>query len=242
MICRFFGQRRVGSASRRVLCWVLSFALVLQTFPVFAFAHPPRRSGRAAIPSPYPPFLIGPGDMLSVTVYGEKDLPDKYLVDSSGTIEFPLIGEIILGSLTQVEASRALTHALSKYLRNPQVTVLVTDSAQYTVAVMGNVVKPGKYLIRGLPTLLGALAQAGGPLANSALNSVVLIRDNKSIRMPLNVYFEPGNIAQSQPLIYPGDVLYVPVSPWPTFGEWAIVASLLTSAAVLAEAVYQVRH
>jgi len=222
--------------TRRVLCWVLSLSLILQALPLLAFADVP-----ATAAAQYPPFLIGPGDMLSVTVYGEKDLPDKYLVDSTGTIEFPLVGPVMLGSMTQVEAAKALTVALSKYLNDPQVTVLVTDSAQYTVSVLGNVVKPGKYLIRGLPTLLGALAEAGGPMANSDLGSVVLVRGDTTIKMPLDIYLEPHHVPQSQPLLYPGDILYVPTSPWPSFAEWAIIASLLSSAAVLADAIYT-RH
>ena len=238
--------------ARRFLCWALSLGMILQAVPVLAFADPApapvSTTAPASAPAPapesaatrsqYPPFLIGPGDMLSITVVGEKEMPTVYLVDSAGTIEFPLVGPMVLGSLTQLEAAQALTRALSKYLNDPQVTVLVTDSAQYTVSVMGNVVKPGKYLIRGLPTLMGALAQAGGPMANSDLHNVVLMRGNETFKMPLDIYLQPHNIAQSQPLLYPGDILYVPTSPWPTFAEWAIIASLLSSAAVLADAVY----
>jgi polysaccharide biosynthesis/export protein len=227
-----------GNGLRRALCWVISLALIFQAFPALALAEPAPGPETSLARAKYPPFLIGPGDMLSVTVLGEKEMPTTYLVDSAGDIEFPLVGPVNLGSLTQLEASQVLTKALSKYLNDPQVTVLVTDSAQYTVSVMGNVVKPGKYLIRGLPTLLGALAQAGGPLANSDLGSVVLVRGDKAFKMPLDIYFEPHHFAQSQPLLYPGDILYVPTSPWPTFAEWAIIASLLSSAAVLADAVY----
>src|ERR1700677_1147412 len=98
---------RLKARPRRVLCWVLSFAMALQALPLLAFADPPTPAV-----AQYPPFLIGPGDMLSVTVYGEKDLPDKYLVDSTGAIEFPLVGPVMLGSMTQLEASQALPRAL----------------------------------------------------------------------------------------------------------------------------------
>lgn len=224
---------------RRTFCWILSAALLLQFLPALALAD--ASAGARGVSSHYPPFLIGPGDMLSVTVFGETDLPDKYLVDSTGAIEFPLVGPVMLVGKTQVQAARVLTRALSKYLHDPQVTVLVTDSAQYTVSVLGNVVKPGIYLIRGLPTLLGALAEAGGPLPNSALDSVVLVRGDKTIRMPLDIYLQPHPLAQSQPLLYPGDILYVPTSVWPSIAEWAIIASLVSSAAVVADALYT-RH
>jgi polysaccharide export outer membrane protein len=139
--------------------------------------------------------------------------------------------------LTQVQASQALGKALAKYLKEPQVTVLVVDSAQYTVSVMGNVAKPGIYLIRGLPTLLGAIAEAGGPLPDTALNSTVLIRGNRSIEMPLGIYLDPSRAAQPQPLLYPGDMIYVPSSHWPTLAEWGIIASILSSTALLIEVI-----
>jgi protein involved in polysaccharide export with SLBB domain len=192
----------------------------------------------------YPPMLIGPGDMLNVTVFGQdpKSLPPSFLVDSAGYIVFPLVGAVKIGGLTQLEASQALEKALREYMKSPQVTVLVTDSAQYTVSVMGNVVKPGSYLIRGIPTLLGAIAASGGPLPNSALNKTVLIRDNKSTNIPLEVYLDSSKIEHDQPLILPGDIIYVPQSLWPTPAEWGIIASILSSAAVLTEAISNYHH
>lgn len=183
----------------------------------------------------YPPFLIGPGDLLAVNVFGEKDLPTSFLVDSSGTIVFPPIGAVDLGGLTQVEAARVLTAALARYIKDPMVTVLVTDSAQYTVSVIGNVVKPGRYLIRGMPTLLGALAEAGGPLPNTALNRTVLVRANKTYELSMGNYLDTGGGTQLEPVLFPGDIIYVPASRWPTLGDWGIIASILTSAAILYE-------
>jgi polysaccharide export outer membrane protein len=223
---------------------MVALALPVQTLPG-ALQAQSVRANADGIPTNgkghirYPPLLIGPGDLLNVTVFGEEkeELPTSFLVDSNGTIGFPLVGAVVVGGLTQVQASRLLAAHLAKYLKDPQVTVLVTDSAQYTVSVIGNVVKPGKYLIRGVPTLLGALAEAGGPLPHSELNDTVLVRNNRSIKMPLGVYFDPSNVPQSEPLIFPGDVIFVPLSPWPTVAEWGIIAGILSSAAVLADAV-----
>jgi polysaccharide export outer membrane protein len=183
----------------------------------------------------YPPFLIGPGDLLNVNVFGEHDLPTSFLVDSAGTIVFPPIGAVDLGGLTQVEASQVLTAALAKYIKDPMVTVLVQESSQYTVSVIGNVQKPGKYLIRGLPTLLGAVAEAGGPMPHSALNSTVLVRGNRSYELELGHFLDTGRGPQAEPVLLPGDIIYVPASSWPTLGDWGIIVSILTSVAVLYE-------
>jgi polysaccharide export outer membrane protein len=223
------------SPAFRILCWTLALCLGAQGLPAIL------RAGDApALPLTtehfsYPPFLIGPGDLLTVNVFGEKDLPSSFLVDSSGTIVFPPIGAVDLGGLTQVEASRVLTAALAKFIKDPMVTVLVNDSAQYTVSVIGSVSKPGKFLIRGLPTLLGALAEAGGPLSDAALNRTVLVRNNRTYELSMGDFLKTGNGVQPEPVLFPGDIIYVPASRWPNLGDWGIIVSILSSAAVLFE-------
>jgi polysaccharide export outer membrane protein len=184
----------------------------------------------------YPPLLIGPGDILNITVYGEKDLPSTYLVDSAGAIVFPLVGDLHLAGLTQAKAGEELAGRLSKYQKDPQVTVLITETAQYTIAVLGHVARPGKYRIRGLPNLLSAIAEAGGPLPHSSLNSTVLVRGEERLTLALGDFLSSSADLKPQPLLYPGDVLFVPQSPWPTIGEWGIIVGILTSAVVLSTA------
>jgi polysaccharide export outer membrane protein len=241
---------RGAARFRRTVCLSLALGLALQGLPAAMAAATvlesttpvmPREAKTAAdLPTTvehfqYPPFLIGPGDLLTVNVFGEHDLPTSFLVDSAGTIVFPPIGAVDLGGLTQVEASQVLTAALAKYIKDPMVTVLVSESSQYTVSVIGNVQKPGKYLIRGLPTLLGAVAEAGGPMPNSALNSTVLVRGNRTYELELGHFLDTGRGSQPQPVLLPGDIIYVPASRWPTLGDWGIIVSILTSVAVLYE-------
>jgi polysaccharide export outer membrane protein len=208
----------------RVLCWGLALSLALPASLAFA---------AGGLPDQYPPFLLGPGDLLDITVYGEEGLPKAFLVDSSGTIVFPLVGELSLSGLTQAQASERLAQSLSKFQKSPQVTVLVTESAQYNVSILGNVARPGKYRIRGLPNLLSALAEAGGPLPNSALNKTVLVREDHASLLLLGDYLSTGTVPP-QPLLYPGDVIYVPHSFWPSIGEWGIIMGIVTSGILIA--------
>ena len=186
------------------------------------------------MPDKYPPFVIGPGDLLNITVYGERDLPTAFLVESDGSIVFPLVGEIQLGGLTQGRASERLAAAMAKFQKEPQVTVLVTESAQYTIAVLGNVARPGKFRIRGLPNLLNVIAEAGGPLPQSSLNRTVLVRDERSSILPLGDYLSESNNLPAQPILYPGDVIFIPHSQWPTIGEWGIIMGLISSGILIA--------
>jgi polysaccharide export outer membrane protein len=209
---------------RRFLCLGLALSIVVPAPLLFA----------GDLPDKYPQFLIGPGDLLNITVYGEDDLPEAFLVESSGTIVFPLVGEISFEGLTQALASQRLALALSKYEKDPQVTVLVTDSAQYNISILGNVAHPGKYRIRGVPNLLSAISEAGGPVEHSSLNNTVLVRGNTRTTLNLGDYLSPGTDGPPQPLLYPGDVVYVPRSVWPTLSEWGIIVGILSSGIIIA--------
>ena len=210
---------------RRALCGFLALWLAV---PV------PLLLASESLPESYPPFLIGPGDLLNITVYGEKDLPTAFLVESDGSIVFPLVGEITLGGLTQALAGERLATALAEYQKEPQVTVLVTESAQYNIAIIGNVSHPGKFRIRGLPNLLNAVAEAGGPLPGSSLNRTVLVRGDRSSILPLGDYLSEGDRMPPQPILYPGDLVFIPRSPWPTIGEWGIIVGLISSGILIA--------
>jgi len=178
----------------------------------------------------YPPVLIGPGDLLTIVVYGEQELPIEYQVDSNGVITVPYIGNAIVGGLTPSEASAKLARLLAKPRK---VTVLIKESNTYWVSVLGNVGKPGKYQIKGKPTLLSALAEAGGPLPGTDMGGAILIHRNQKNKVDLNKYLSGTGLMEKEPYMYPGDVLMVQKSGWPSVGEIAIVASILASLAVV---------
>jgi protein involved in polysaccharide export with SLBB domain len=191
----------------------------------------------------YPKLVIGPGDLLSIHVYGESTgasgnsamsavgtLPTQYQVDSEGLIVFPFLDRVRMAGLTPAEASEKLARLLSKPRK---VTVLIQESNTFWVSVMGNVGKPGKYQIRGRPTLLSALAEAGGPLPNSDMGGAMLMHKNNKVRVNLDEFLRGEGLTKPEPYLYPGDVLMVQKSSWPTLGEVAIITSILASAVVI---------
>jgi protein involved in polysaccharide export with SLBB domain len=181
----------------------------------------------------YPPFVIGPGDLLSIYVYGEKDLPTDFLVDATGSIIFPMISEVKLLGLSQGQASKELADHLKDFVKVPQVTVLIKESNTYRISVIGQVARPGKYIVRGRPTLVSVLSEAGGPLDNANYSRATLIRGNVKTRINLNTYLRNTSDRQEQPLLFPGDTLLVPKNPWPTIGEWGIITGIITSAILI---------
>lgn len=123
-------------------------------------------------------YRISPLDTIGVNVFQEPDLTAKDIqVDTSGAILLPLIGSIEAGGKTTSELAREIATKLgTKYLDDPQVTVLVQSSASQRVTVEGSVTKPGVYQITGRTTLSDALAMAEGPDRVARLNEVVVFR------------------------------------------------------------------
>ncbi|HVZ80644.1 MAG TPA: polysaccharide biosynthesis/export family protein [bacterium] len=193
----------------------------------------------------YPKLVIGPGDILGIQVYGESgvissggsiaggvisQLPTEYQVDTDGQIVFPFIGRLLLTGLTPSEASEKIARLLSKPRK---VTVLIKESSTYWVSVLGNVARPGRFQIAGRPTLLSALSLAGGPLPDADMGGAILIHAGTKSKLNLDHYLRDTGATMTDPYLYPGDVLEVPKSGWPTIGEWAIIASILASTAVI---------
>ena len=235
-------------------------ALHLAFVPVYSFAASgskssdgsvsPRTGDASEASGDYPKLVVGPGDILSIFVYGENSsmgggsgvsglLPTDYEVDSDGVILFPFLGKVKLSGLTPVEAGEKIAGLLSKPRK---VTVLIKQSDAFWVSVLGNVAKPGRYQILGRPTLMSALAEAGGPLPDSDLGGTILLHNAVKRRVDLNDYFQGEGKVRNEPYLYPGDTLMVQRNPWPSLGEIAIVASILASAAVVSVELSSLHH
>jgi len=124
-------------------------------------------------------YRIGPLDTLSVTVFQEPDLTANAIqVDASGNVILPLIGEVAAAGKTSTGFAREIAAKLSvKYLTDPQVSVIVSESVSQHVTVEGSVTEPGVYAIKGRTTLLDALAMAKGTSNVAALDEVAVFRD-----------------------------------------------------------------
>lgn len=128
--------------------------------------------------APQSEYQIGVGDELSVRVFQVEDLSfDELTVDTSGNLQMPLIGAVRAAGLTSGELSAEIAERLSaRYLRDPQVTVTVTEAASQKITVDGAVTKPGVYEMRGTTSLLQAVAMAEGPSRVADLTKVAVFR------------------------------------------------------------------
>ena len=123
-------------------------------------------------------YRIGVGDKLNIRVFQVEDLSfEQLLVDTSGNLQLPLIGAVRAAGRTAGEMSIDIAARLSvQYLRNPQVTVTVTEAASQKITVDGAVTKPGVYEMRGSTSLLQAVAMAEGPTRVADLGKVAVFR------------------------------------------------------------------
>lgn len=174
----------------------------------------------ASIPAPsatHPvdDYQIGPLDTLSVTVFQEPDLSQAAVqVDASGNVLLPLIGQVKAEDKTSTQLAAEIGGKLgTKYLTNPQVSVIVTQSVSQHVTVNGSVSDPGVYAIQGRTTLLDALAMAKGTSRVAALDQVVVFRvvDGKRIGGVFNVDRINRGLA-ADPELRGGDTIVVGLS------------------------------
>ena len=130
-------------------------------------------------------YRIGPTDKLNVRVFQMEDLSfEEIYVDAGGMLQMPLIGTIQAAGLTAHELSSEITERLAeRYLRDPDVTVVVTDAASQKITVDGAVTKPGVYVMHGRTTLVQAVAMAEGATRVADLRKVAVFRDTPDGRM-----------------------------------------------------------
>jgi len=193
----------------RVLVPALVIVLLVNAMPVYAQAPPVAPPAHAA------EYLLGPLDVLDITVFGEADLTRTVTVRPDGKISFPLIGEMLVTGLTASQVAEKLTVSLKVFLKNPRVTVTVSqarpDAVRLFVYLVGQVKIPGAYEFRTGWTVMEAIAQAGGLTPKAALRKAVLIRRAASQTQPLDLERIVLQGDQSANVsLQPGDVILVP--------------------------------
>ncbi len=108
-------------------------------------------------------YLVGPGDVLSISVYDNDDLKTKVRVSSDGTIVMPLLGQVKVNRMSVSAIAEKITHLLANgYIVNPQVNVFVDEFRSKKVVILGNVRSPGLIELNGPTSFLELVSKAGG--------------------------------------------------------------------------------
>jgi polysaccharide export outer membrane protein len=159
-------------------------------------------------------YKIGPLDVLDVTVFKVPDLSKTVQVDEDGTITYPLIGQVHAAGRTAHDLEVDLKQKLGeKYLRSPQINVLVKEYNSQRVTISGAVKTTGVYAIKGRTTLLQVIAMAGDIDASVASGDIVVFRTVDGQRSAAR--FDGDSIKNGKvddPEVLPGDVVVVDTS------------------------------
>ncbi len=159
-------------------------------------------------------YQIGLQDVLSVMVWKEPELSVKeVVVRSDGKISLPLINDIQASGLTTKQLREQITERLRDFVASPNVAVTVVKSLSRSVTVMGQVGKPGAYVLGAPMTVLDALARAGGLTEMAKHKSIKVVRTEggKTIQYSFN-YKDviKGKNLQQNITLKSGDIVLVP--------------------------------
>lgn len=154
-------------------------------------------------------YVIGPQDVLMITVLDDASLSGRYTVEADGDFSFPLIGRIKAGGLSTRDFESALKKRLSPgFFKNPQVTVSVEQYRSQRVFVSGEVRQPGAVPLTGGMTLAEALARAGSTMPSSS-GELAIIRQKQAEPIRINIKeLETGDRTKNLEL-QDGDQIYV---------------------------------
>ena len=133
-------------------------------------------SGTAASEPPSTSYVLGPGDLLEVSVWGYPDLTRLATVAPDGVIALPLVGSISAARLSVERLTELLTKAYAEYIVNPRLMVTVKEYRKVHVSLLGQVTRPGAFDLPLGTSLLDLLAAGGGPTEAAALREAQLLR------------------------------------------------------------------
>ncbi len=124
---------------------------------------------------------LGSGDAVRVTVFQQPDLTTEARISERGTISMPLVGEVKVAGMTQAGAAGQIAGELKKgkYLKNPQVSVVLTTLRSRQVSVLGLVARPGRYALDDTSSNLSDVIAAAGGIAAGGSETVTVMRNGQ---------------------------------------------------------------
>jgi len=130
-------------------------------------------------------YILGPNDQITVHALDAEEISDKpYRISAAGDVTFPMIGKIKAAGLTVEELESVLVSALQEFIRQPKVSVVVSEFRSQPVSVIGAVTNPGVLQLQGNKTVVEILSMVGG-VRNDAGSSIKITRKREWGLLPL---------------------------------------------------------
>lgn len=158
-------------------------------------------------------YVIGPGDVIDISVWKEAALTKLVIVLPDGNISFPLIGEIRAEGLTIDQLKQKLEDKIRRFVPQPNLSVAIHEVNSLQIYVIGKVNNPGRYVIKATINVLQALAIAGGLNPFAKKNKIKIFRETQEGTQIFE--FRYGDVTEGKHLIQNirlvrGDVIVVP--------------------------------
>jgi len=163
-------------------------------------------------------FLLGPEDVLEITVWRNQDLSRQTVVRPDGMVSMPLIGDVQASGMTATQLAAKIADRLKEFKESPAVSVSVKEVNSYNVFILGEVQKPGKYQLKSHTSVLQAIALAGGFTLYASKNKMQVVTAEVNgdgrpheIRIPVR-YDEllSGKGERGNFVLKSGDIVVVP--------------------------------
>lgn len=206
--------------SQGIIALIVSFASVAGFSQQGVVATSPAQSTPAAEASAAPApeissstYVIGPSDVLAVTVWKEATLSGSILVRPDGMISMALLGDVKAAGLTPLQLADQITLKLKKYIQDPKVSVVVAEIHSKKVFLLGEVGKKGPVDITPGMTLLEAISAAEGLTDFANTKKMYVLRSEKpgsQTKIPVDYKKALKGDASANIVLQPGDTIIVP--------------------------------
>jgi polysaccharide export outer membrane protein len=158
-------------------------------------------------------YVIGPDDILTVLFWRDKEMSSEVAVRPDGMITLPLVNDVPAAGLTPEQLRQILTKAASKYLEDPNVTIVVKAINSRKVFIMGMVGKPGPNPLSAPTTVMQLLAIAGGVHEFAKSDEIIILRTEGGKQVPHRFKYndvKKGKNLKQNIELKPGDTIIVP--------------------------------
>ena len=157
-----------------------------------------------------PDYIIGPGDELIITAWGQIDVDYRAAVERNGTIRIPKVGVVPVAGIRYQNITQHIRSAISRTFRNFDLMVTLGELRSVQIFVVGQARRPGSYTVSSLSTLVTAVFAAGGPSVRGSMRAIQLKRGSNVVaELDLYDLIATGDKSKDVALL-PGDVIYFP--------------------------------
>jgi polysaccharide export outer membrane protein len=153
-------------------------------------------------------YVIGDGDTLAVSVWGERELSDVAIVRPDGKITLPAAGDIVASGLTPEELGDVITKRLRNFVKKPVVSVAVKQVTNNKIYVFGGGVASSVHTLPGRTTLLQFLCRLGD-LSHADLERAYIVRKEENLKVDFQALFVRGDLS-ADIMLSAGDIIYIP--------------------------------